>query len=210
MRIVTLARKPFTGSVAQTVVEHGTGVLNLDDTRISTSERMSFSRAAPYTDAEGVQGRTWNPTSTRGIEREQHEKGRWPANVVFQHQPECRCVGTKQVKPWNGSGVTGFGAGGFQTQYVGGTKKGIGFTGSYLEDDGTETVAKWECDPACPVLDLEAQSGISRSTGGKGAASGLIDNPSIYGKFSGENKGTSAGGFGDTGTAARFFKQVQS
>jgi site-specific DNA-methyltransferase (adenine-specific) len=44
-----------------------------------------------------------------------------------------------------------------------------------------------------------------KSTGGKGAASGLIDNAGIYGAFSGENKGASAGGFGDTGSAARFF-----
>jgi site-specific DNA-methyltransferase (adenine-specific) len=43
------------------------------------------------------------------------------------------------------------------------------------------------------------------STGGKGAASGLVDNESIYGKFSGENKGGNAGGLGDNGSAARFF-----
>lgn len=46
-----------------------------------------------------------------------------------------------------------------------------------------------------------------KSSGGKGAASGLVDNESIYGSFSGENKGRSAGGFGDEGSAARFFHQ---
>jgi len=56
---------------------------------------------------------------------------------------------------------------------------------------------------AAELLDL--QSGISKSTGGKGDRSGLIDNPAIYGKFSGRNKGSSAGGFGDVGGASRFF-----
>lgn len=46
---------------------------------------------------------------------------------------------------------------------------------------------------------------VSKSTGGKGAASGLFDNESVYGNFSGESKGSSAGGFGDCGTPARFF-----
>lgn len=48
-------------------------------------------------------------------------------------------------------------------------------------------------------------SGKTKSTGGKGAASGLVDNPAIYGAFSGNNKGVSAGGYGDEGTVARFF-----
>lgn len=46
---------------------------------------------------------------------------------------------------------------------------------------------------------------VGVSSGGKGAASGLIDNDSIYGRFSGENKGGNAGGLGDAGSAARFF-----
>jgi site-specific DNA-methyltransferase (adenine-specific) len=65
--------------------------------------------------------------------------------------------------------------------------------------------------PANVILDEEAgrlldeQSGISKSTGGKGTKSGLIDNPSIYGKFSGEDVGSNAGGLGDSGGASRFF-----
>jgi len=45
----------------------------------------------------------------------------------------------------------------------------------------------------------------SKSTGGSGAASGLLDTNGIYGNFSGKNKGSSAGGFGDNGSASRFF-----
>ena len=57
--------------------------LGIDECRIPTTERMSFSKAGPFTDAHGNQGRTWNPTSTPGIEREQHSQGRWPSNVLL-------------------------------------------------------------------------------------------------------------------------------
>lgn len=75
-------------SVVGSVMEWDTGVLNIDGSRLPTNEQMSFSRAAPYTE-DGKQGRTWNPTSTPGIEREQHESGRWPANMILQHKPRC-------------------------------------------------------------------------------------------------------------------------
>ena len=68
--------------------------------------------------------------------------------------------------------------------------------------------------PADIILDdftgdiLDQQSGVSKSSGGKGSTSGLIDNPNIYGKFSGENRWVSAGGFGDEGGASRFFHKA--
>ncbi len=57
-------------------------------------------------------------------------------------------------------------------------------------------------DEQCPVQRLGAQSGESKSTGGVNAG-GL--GKRVYGKYSGDKCGESAGGFGDTGTAARFF-----
>jgi site-specific DNA-methyltransferase (adenine-specific) len=57
------------------------------------------------------------------------------------------------------------------------------------------------------VVRLFPETGIS--CGGSGDRSGLVDNPAIFGKYSGENKGDSAGGFGDSGSAARFFYQVR-
>lgn len=100
MKVVTLARKPVKGSVATCASDYGTGSLNIDGARIGTTEKMSFSRAAPYHDAVGGQGRTWNPTSTPGIEREQHGAGRWPANLILQHLPLCECFGSEEVADW--------------------------------------------------------------------------------------------------------------
>lgn len=73
---------------------------------------------------------------------------------------------------------------------------------------GLKFMGRW---PANVLFDeraaemLDEQSGVSKSTGGKGAKSGLIDNSAIYGKFSGKNKGSTAGGLGDSGGASRFF-----
>jgi site-specific DNA-methyltransferase (adenine-specific) len=91
-----LFRKPLSeGTVAANVLQYGTGGINIDGCRIETSDKMSFSKAAPFTDAAGEQGRTWNPTSTPGIERVQNAQGRWPANVILgccgndPHDPDC-------------------------------------------------------------------------------------------------------------------------
>ena len=87
MEPITVARKPLIGTVADNVLTHGTGALNIDGCRVATAEKMSFSKAAPFTE-NGQQGRTWNPTSTPGIEREQNASGRWPANFIHDGSDE--------------------------------------------------------------------------------------------------------------------------
>ena len=70
--------------------------------------------------------------------------------------------------------------------------------------------------PANIILDsdmgeiLDSQSGLSKSTGGKGERSALIDNESVYGKYSGKDKGKNAGGLGDSGGASRYFLNVST
>ena len=86
---VVVARKPLIGTVAANVLAHGTGALNIDGCRVATADRLSCSKASPYNDVDGGQGRTWNPSSTPGIEREQHADGRWPANLLLTHAPGC-------------------------------------------------------------------------------------------------------------------------
>jgi len=89
MEPITVARKPLIGTVADNVLTHGTGALNIDGCRVATAEKMSFSKAAPFTE-NGQQGRTWNPTSTPGIEREQNASGRWPANLIHDGSDEVK------------------------------------------------------------------------------------------------------------------------
>ena len=98
MRVLTLVRRPFEGSVTANCLEHASGALNIDSTRIETTDKMSFSRAAPLHESGGEQGRTWNPTSTPGIEREQHSGGRWPANVLVSETASCDGAVTRFFK----------------------------------------------------------------------------------------------------------------
>ncbi len=76
----------------------------------------------------------------------------------------------------------------------------------YADKDGKETVADGICEPGCPVARLDEQSGTTKSSGGR------IGNKDGGGIYSGGGlKGPYAPGdpgFGDTGGASRYFKQV--
>lgn len=63
---VLVARKPFEGTLAANVLEHGAGALHIDATRIP------FTSARDAADNAGDDG-----------------AGRWPANVLAAHHPAC-------------------------------------------------------------------------------------------------------------------------
>lgn len=88
---IVLARKPLVTTVARTVLEHGTGAINVDACRIETA---------------GAVGET--------------SEGRWPANMVLSHTEDCVLLGTHDVQS-NGHfpaarGPSGYGSSGLQGQ----------------------------------------------------------------------------------------------
>jgi hypothetical protein len=209
VRIIHVLRKPLSeGTVAANTLKHGTGGLNIDRSRITVSEEDDIHAKNPHTQSTfGMVGSAVYGTAKGGDPFYDPSQGRWPANVILQHLDGCRRDGVKRVKPSNGSGRAGAGSSGFQTSYVGGDSKGAGFTGGSVKDDGKETVANWVCESGCPVARLDEQSGVSKSgtavNRNRAPAKGATD---IYGTFSqmrGEDRG-----YGDTGGASRFFKQV--
>src|SRR5574343_462809 len=97
---VCVARKPLVGTVASNVLAHGTGAINIDGCRIGQSKQVP---RAPQTaprikDAPGGFGFTRDAEAT-GSGRNPNV-GRWPANVMFTHAPECgeQCVDGCPVK----------------------------------------------------------------------------------------------------------------
>lgn len=78
---IIVARKPFKGTVAANVLEHGTGALNIDASRIGTSKppvkNVQFNGWREMEGREDRQnpGQTYNPN-----------EGRWPANVILDEQ----------------------------------------------------------------------------------------------------------------------------
>lgn len=77
---IALARKPLTQSVAANLLEHRVGTLNIDATRIPTTDDLSGSGAPPLT----FGGQNARPFHDGAIPRgfDQHHGGRWPANVI--------------------------------------------------------------------------------------------------------------------------------
>jgi DNA modification methylase len=75
---IVMARKPFKGSVAENVLEHGTGGINIDGCRVGT-ESLEY-RTTSYRDAKtgefSGQGQTNHTTGQKAVE------GRFPANVM--------------------------------------------------------------------------------------------------------------------------------
>ena len=135
-------------------------------------------------------------------------RGRWPANLILSHHPECRQVGTRKVRGSNAHFVnTETGSEKPAQVYGKYVRTDEGVIG-YASPDGTETVEAWECHPECPVFLLDRQSGESTST--RSNRGELVDNRSNnYGRANGKRIAGSdyVRGHSDTGTASRFFQQ---
>ncbi|MFG1376144.1 DNA-methyltransferase [Xanthobacter autotrophicus] len=89
---IVLARKPLAGTVAETVLAHGTGALNIDGCRIGYEVRYaSFSSLAPCSgNALGLAGTAEARRGTQGDARPY--VGRWPANVLHDGSPEVEAA----------------------------------------------------------------------------------------------------------------------
>lgn len=78
---IVVARKPFTGSVADNVLAHGTGALHIDACRIPTTDMLAGSGVTPLSYA-GTNARPLHDDA-EPRESHQHEAGRWPTNVML-------------------------------------------------------------------------------------------------------------------------------
>ncbi len=76
MKVVHVARKPLTSSVAESVVEHGTGALNIDASRIGTEGGMKR-----HTSSSGSHRDRWEGNESTG--EVTFHGGRWPSNVIL-------------------------------------------------------------------------------------------------------------------------------
>jgi len=82
MEPITVARKPLVGTVAENVLQHGTGAINVDGCRVGT-EVVGWSGAA-------AGGNTWD-ASNCGLQKPGHARpvtGRWPANLIHDGSDE--------------------------------------------------------------------------------------------------------------------------
>lgn len=80
---ITVARKPLIGTVAENVLTHGTGALNIDGCRVGTDVVKSHHTA--MLSHGGQNARPWHD----GHQSTTHENtGRWPANLLHDGSEE--------------------------------------------------------------------------------------------------------------------------
>jgi len=200
---IVLARKPPVGSLTANHERYGTGPLNIDATRIEG--------AKPFREVLSGQENDWDgggPWKSSGVGAGESLEGRWPANVVLSHLDGCRLVGTRHVPTGTAGPLSGGIGAGTVYRESATNETGIGAPEGYADEDGMETVQAWDCEPGCPVLALDEQAGprtssdgaVKRATGAdeegnRGAAYGSESRPA----------GTPMIGYGDTGSASRFY-----
>lgn len=86
MEPITVARKPFSSTVAANVQECGVGAMNIDACRIATDDILTGSGSAPLKHG-GQNHRPFHDNAQpRGVN--QSPLGRWPANVIHDGSSE--------------------------------------------------------------------------------------------------------------------------
>jgi hypothetical protein len=171
-------------------MEYGTGALNIDGCRVGTE---GGSKAAP-----GSEPGYLNNVYGRGMggnpKGDTFEAGRWPANLILSHHPECRMVGNRASKD---IAIKTVSTGQVVSENVAmsGPNYGRVVVGTTHRPD--EEV--WECHHDCPTQSFpqsKSSSAVMQLP--------LTPEDSIGGVHG--NKGRSTlRGFDDNGSAARFF-----
>jgi DNA modification methylase len=101
---ICMARKPFDGTVAENVMEHGTGALNIDASRVATTDKLGgggekAETAGQFTN-EGWR-RPWmdDPVASvafaakvRANVEKSEALGRWPANLIHDGSDEVEAA----------------------------------------------------------------------------------------------------------------------
>ena len=82
---ITVARKPLEGTVAETVLQHGTGAINVDGCRVGTEIRLNQSAGN-----KNLEHRTTvTPISSHNETDGRECIGRWPANIIHDGSNEA-------------------------------------------------------------------------------------------------------------------------
>jgi site-specific DNA-methyltransferase (adenine-specific) len=187
---IVVARKPLSEStVANNVLQWGTGGLNIDASRIGTTDRFGGGAKGSSGFAANYNAEGWTEGSSLG---------RFPANFILSHTEDCEDTGeTTMIKSnghWAKTKVTGFGDfGNGSSEY-----QGVG------HKPGEESTPVFRCAEGCPVAELDKQSGVSKSVSANMGA-GLIEGIGAKGLSKNAETFESVRGHNDSGGASRFF-----
>ena len=204
---VLIFRKPISEkTLAANILKWGTGGINIDASRIALSGEKNPS-VSRYESVPQKGNHGWEHKNRGGNYGAQTaasmDLGRFPANVILEHHPDCEFIGTKEIG--SGDSVK------FNKEdrdICKGVHKGyqrpnasmyVNKKAGQLSGYGAQTVDVYKCHPDCPVKALDDQSGYIRS-GGSGKAH--TRSASVVSPFGG---GGLANDISDAGAASRFF-----
>lgn len=82
---ITVARKPLIGTVAQNVLEHGTGAINVDGCRVATDDNLN---GGAYSNGSKDLGAASSYATGVNAGEFVQPSGRWPANLIHDGSEE--------------------------------------------------------------------------------------------------------------------------
>jgi len=204
---IIVCRKPLTSTVAETVLEHGSGALHIDACRVQSSTPVQ-ANAGGFGSGEVFGVCSPDAEYQLGTGRTYRAGGRWPTNLVFTHSPECKRIGTRGVKNAPGGHAHTSAAPISMLEKGPFREKQNRPRFSYGDDDGIETIDVWSCTTGCPVKALDELSGELRTNAGT-YRGGSEPDPKGWGTIRERPEGTVTSA-GSTGGASRFFPQFES
>jgi site-specific DNA-methyltransferase (adenine-specific) len=92
---IVVARKPINTTVAENVLTHGTGALNIDGCRVGTSKPPTTHNDAKYQGMNIAEDGRKTVSSVHSGGDERTNVGRFPANTILGHSADCQRVGDK-------------------------------------------------------------------------------------------------------------------
>lgn len=175
---IVVARKPISmKTVAENVLTYGTGAINIDASRVGSEGYTSGGKNSSV--AFGMNGLGEKQPRNDG------SQGRFPANLILSHNPDCQLTGTVTDNiTLNGQGN--------DKMFKG------NFNGGQNQEPKSATSEIYNCTEGCPFLEFP---NTGKSTGGRIGKKSMGDVTNVP---AGEYEAGDPG-YGDTGTAARFF-----
>jgi len=187
---IIVAMKPLDGTFAANALKHGVAGVNVDGCRIGTDWTTDPTRrgwqGGNATNSKSIFGTSGQ--QIQGVLSKPHSSGRFPANLILSHHPECVQVGVKKVRATGGGPTPGKSK---STDEIYGeyAKRSLVH---HRDADGLETVEAWDCHPDCPM----GMFPESHSTKGNGTS----NDPWLGGGLWNDRNT-----YSDSGSAARFF-----
>jgi site-specific DNA-methyltransferase (adenine-specific) len=195
-----VGRKPFSGTVAENVLKHGTGGINIDGARIGETVRnVEEGTGEKKSDNGSMAGHNTHRRVVGEV------VGRFPTNVIVSHHPDCTPTGETVQTVRGGSGTGGS------------TRKDSVFETSGFKPNNdvdkvkasAEEVEIYDCHPDCPRLRLDKQSGTSAGSGKVKVSAGGQNRSASWesdgGMLAAGAVNVGVRDFGDAGGASRFF-----